>query len=438
MLVCAILVVLPAAANAATVSESFSSPTIPLNGTRTLTFTIDNPDASQHSLAFADALPAGLQVVGTPTTTCGVGVPVTTGPSNISFIGTFSDTPGCVVSASVQGVQVGHWDDPVAVTFDGVSVNLDASVNVLQPPAISAAFGTTLLGVHGTTPLTFTLTNPNQSFALTGVAFTDTLPAGLVLAGQPAAADGCGGTLTAAAGTDSLGLGGGQIGPGATCTVSATVAALAAGTLTDTSTQILSTEGGIGNTAAAALTVIGAPTVTMASPGRGRVYAYGQKVRAAFSCTDDPAGPGIRACTGSLPSGSLINTRQVGSHRFTVTATSFDGGTASHTVLYSVAPDNRVKLRRARGRANGSISFGVTVPGRGTLRVVETAPGHVVFARHRFSLRHAGLVRATIEPSPRSRAMLARRHSLRLTVRVTYTPRGGTARTTSFRVPVGG
>jgi hypothetical protein len=350
VLVCAGLMVLPAMASAATISESFSPSATPLTDTSTLTFTVDNPDTLPHAVSFDDALPGGVQLPGTPTTSC-PGVPTSTGPSDLGYAGTIGPQSTCTVSATVRGVQPGGWDNPVSMAIDagiGGTAATDASIDVVAPPSISVAFGTTLLGLDGVTPLTFTITNPNPTFALTGVSFTETLPTGTVIAAQPAADNTCGGTLTADTGTDSIGLSGGQLAPG-TCTVSATVVATATGMLTETTTQVTSTEGGIGNAASAALTVIGAPTVALSSPVPGHTYAFGHEVRAAFSCADDANGPGIKSCVGSVPNGSLIATGKAGTHSFTVTATSLDGGVASDTVFYSVAPDNRFTVSKRHG-----------------------------------------------------------------------------------------
>jgi hypothetical protein len=425
----------PAVASAATISQAFSPASIPLNGAATLTFTLEDPDQSLHAVSFDDTLPDGLRVVGTPTTTCGPPALATTGgPSDVAFNDAALTDPSCTVTASVQGVQSGHWDDPVPnATIDLGSAPTDAAVDVVAPPSISAAFGTTLLGLDGSTPLTFTITNPNPAFALSGVTFTNSLPAGLVIAGQPAA-NSCAGTLTAVTGTDSLGLSGGQLPPGATCSVSATIVATATGTLTDTTTQVLSTEGGIGNPATAALTVIGAPTITLSAPAAGHVYAFGQKVPAVFSCADDPNGPGIGSCRGTVASGALIATGQAGAHSFTVTATSLDGGVASDTVFYSVAPDNRFTVSRPHVHSDGSIDLVAKLPGPGRVTLLEKIAGaRFVFAHATASARRAGKLQLTIRPTARGRRAVQHGHGLRVTTTLGYTPTGGAQRTTRIR-----
>jgi uncharacterized repeat protein (TIGR01451 family) len=438
VLVLAGAMALPAGASAQspTITESFSPGSFPLGDTTTLTFTISNPDASVHSVNFDDTLPAGMQLVtGSQTTTCALPAVVMSGNSrDLSFTDPVLADTSCTVSASLQGVQPGFWDNSVDVSIDAnPPTPIDASIDVVAPPSLSVAFAQSPLGLDGTTPLSFTITNPNPSFALSGVAFTDTLPAGLVIIGQPG--DTCGGAVTAVAGTDSIGLSDGQLSPGSSCTVSALVAATIIGALSDTTTQVLSTEGGMGNTASASLTVVGPPVILLSAPASGQ-YQFGQAVRALYSCTD-PSGPGIASCAGTVPSGSLIDTSKAGPHTFTVTATSKDGGVAGDIAFYTVAPDNRFTVAKPRIHSGGSVGYSLKLPGPGRITVLETVAGsRTVFARGSAVARRAGTVRFTLKPSARGRQALRQKHALRLTVTVGYTPTRGTQRTARLQLRV--
>jgi len=413
-----------AAAATPTITESFSPASVALNGTSTLTFAIDNSqDTLVHAISFDDALPTGVQIVpGSQKTTC-VGLPPSAGSGDLAFTGTVPPMSTCTVSATAQGAQAGHWDDPVSVTVDLGSVNTDASIDVVAPPSISAAFGTSLLGLDGTTTLTFTITNPNPSFSLSGVGVTDTLPAGLVIAGQPS--NTCGGSVAGDPGSNNVGLSDGQIPPASNCAVSAAVAATGTGALTDMTTQVFSTEGGIGNTASAGLTVIGAPTVSLLSPVGGRTYAFGQRVRADYSCADDPYGPGISSCAGDVANGALIDTSKAGAHTFTVTAMSRDGGVDTEIAFYTVAPDNRFTVGRGHVRPDGSVGYTIRVPGPGAVTVVESV-GARTFARGQATARRAGNVRLKLRPAASGRLAVQQGHVKRVSVTVAFTPRGGT------------
>lgn len=116
-------------------------------------------------------------------------------------------------------------------------------------PTIAKAFVPRSILVNGTTTLTFTLANPNAATALTGVSFTDTLPAGLVVAMPNGLVTTCSGTVTAVAGTGSIELVNGSLAAGSSCTITASVTGLAGGLKPNTTGAVTSAEGGTGATA---------------------------------------------------------------------------------------------------------------------------------------------------------------------------------------------
>lgn len=78
------------------------------------------------------------------------------------------------------------------------------------------------------------------------------------------------------------------------------------------------------------------PTINVSSPTAGGSYLLNQAVNANYACTD--GGSGVATCTGTVASGSPINTASVGSKSFTVNATDNVGNVApTQTVSYSVA-----------------------------------------------------------------------------------------------------
>ena len=120
-------------------------------------------------------------------------------------------------------------------------------------PTIAKSFAPTTLTVNGTTALTFTLTNLDLSIALTGVAFSDNFPAGLVVATPDGVINTCGGVANAVSGAASVSLAGVTIAANSSCTLSVDVAATQAGTLANTTDQVTATGTLPGNTASATL-----------------------------------------------------------------------------------------------------------------------------------------------------------------------------------------
>jgi hypothetical protein len=92
------------------------------------------------------------------------------------------------------------------------------------------------------------------------------------------------------------------------------------------------------------------PTITITAP-TNTVYARKQTVLANYVCADEQSG--VATCTGSVPSGSPIDTATVGVKSFTVTATDQAANSASRSVSYTVAYDFCVLLQLTRDAERG-------------------------------------------------------------------------------------
>jgi len=172
---------------------------------------------------------------------------------SITCTATYTVTAGDVTFGSVT--------NHASATADGVTSNTDSKtvtiIGGISPPSIAKAFSPNPIAVGGVSTLTFTVTNPNAGTALTGVAFTDSFPAGLQVAATPSATTtGCGApTFAPAAGNTSLSFSGGTIAASGTCTVTVAVTATTTGSKANTTGNVTSTNGGTGNTGSDTLTV---------------------------------------------------------------------------------------------------------------------------------------------------------------------------------------
>jgi uncharacterized repeat protein (TIGR01451 family) len=303
-------------AAAPTITKAFGAASIPLNGFTSLSFTITNPAANTiplTGLALIDTLPAGM-VISTPnglTGSCGAGTIFASAGSGSASLagGTLAANASCTFSVNVTGTATGVLSNTTAAISSNESgvgtTSNTASVSVLMPPTIAKSFGTPTISLTGRTGLTFTITNPNASAALFGVTFTDNLPAGLAIATPNGLAGVCGtGTVAATAGTGSVSLAAGTIPASSSCSFSVNVTATAGGSLVNTTGTVSATNGGTGNTATAAITVL-VPDLTITKSHTGN-FKQGQ-TGAAYSITVSNAGTvassGVVTMTDILPTG---------------------------------------------------------------------------------------------------------------------------------------
>jgi uncharacterized repeat protein (TIGR01451 family) len=136
-----------------------------------------------------------------------------------------------------------------------------------SPPTIVKSFSAATVGLNESVTLTFTITNPNPAVDLTGVAFNDNMPAGLIIANPDSLAGSCDpGVITTFA--TSINMVGGVILANSSCTFSIDVLAITAGDQVNTTDPVTSVEGGTGGTATATVTVV-EPDLTVAMTHTG-------------------------------------------------------------------------------------------------------------------------------------------------------------------------
>ena len=148
---------------------------------------------------------------------------------------------------------------------------------------------------NSATSLRFTLFNAN-GFPLSGVAFADSLPAGLVVATPSGLSSSCGGTVTATEGAASVTLTGGDLAAYGPCTIALNVIGATAG-LKANSVTVSATAAGTGNTDTASLMVLGPPAITSAASAHFTVGSAGSFT---VTATGYPL-PTLRIVGGSLP-----------------------------------------------------------------------------------------------------------------------------------------
>ena len=115
------------------------------------------------------------------------------------------------------------------------------------------------------------------------------------------------------------------------------------------------------------------PRIWLPLPTNRAVYAQGQAVNSFYLCADGTGGPGLTSCAdqNGQGSGAAIDTSTLGSHTFTVTASSQDGQTSSASVTYRVVPAPAVA--HVVAHRGGVVTLQVTLYGPGTVNVLSTA-----------------------------------------------------------------
>ena len=170
-----------------TITKAFSTATVGLNLSTTLTFTITNPNPATDltGVGFNDNLPSGL-IIANPdslTGTCDPGV-ITPSATNINLVGaTILANSSCTFSIDVLAVATGdqiNTTDAVTSNEGGTGGTATATVTVVTPD-LTIALSHTGNFLRPQSGATYTITVSNAGTVDTTALITvnDTLPAGL-------------------------------------------------------------------------------------------------------------------------------------------------------------------------------------------------------------------------------------------------------------------
>ncbi|MBR9651489.1 autotransporter outer membrane beta-barrel domain-containing protein [Thalassovita aquimarina] len=236
-------------------SKTIVPDTVSLNGTSTMTYTIENPTSTVvSSIAFNETLPSGVQIASpaNAVTDCTAGtLTATAGGSSISLGGAFFTAAGsCTVTVDIQGAAAGSYTltSSGLTSSQGTSGVASAEFTVNAPPASSVSLTKVFSGdpvaPGGTVTLGFTLYNTNAADAATNISFTDDLDAmlsGTTMVSAPSEPCGAGSSIS---GSGLISLSNGSLAARAWCSFDVTVqipSGATTGTYTNTTSTVSAT-----------------------------------------------------------------------------------------------------------------------------------------------------------------------------------------------------
>ena len=289
-----------------------------------LTFTLTNLDSAAASdLGFTDDLDAvvsGLAATGLPVAACGGTLSTSNGGSTIILVGASlaaAGSPGDSCSFPVTllvpgGAPFGTFTNTTGdLVQSGISIGDPAVADLEIEPTIdfSKVFLPDTIGPSSTSLLEFTISNLDSGQLAEDVAFTDVLPAGVVIATPSSMFSDCAdGVLSAPDGGNTISLTGARLGAGATCSVTVNVTPAAPGVYDNETGELTSAIGG-GGTATATL------TVDAARPGFSKSFSPSSIPLGAtsiltftFDNSANASGVGNLNFNDVLPSGMMVAT----------------------------------------------------------------------------------------------------------------------------------
>lgn len=350
-------------------TQSFSPNTIGVGGTSQLTINLANSNALPITgAAFTDTLPANLVTSGTATTSC-TGGALTTNSGSIVLSGASIPTGGCTVTVNVTSStgNVSYSNPGIALTTtnDGNATGTAGTLTVLKPLAVTKSFAASTILPGGTTTQTITLDNVNTIASITGGAFTDTFPTGLLTSGTPTSTGcGAGATVTASNNGTTNGivtLSGATITTGTNCVITVNVTSSTTGSYTNTIPigAVTSTNAGSNSAAGSASLVVMAPPSISKSFSPNPVAVGSASVLTILITNPNPVAITGAAFTDTYPTGSgyaMTNTATPAGAIGNVAPTTGCSGTVT-------AANNGTKVQLSGGNipANGSCQVTVNV-----------------------------------------------------------------------------
>jgi uncharacterized repeat protein (TIGR01451 family) len=402
---------------APTVTKTFVTPSILLNGTSLLSIAITNTSGSTITgITFADTYPAGSGIVNTTNATavgaCNTGSAVGISGGNTVGMNNMTINAGltCTVSITVKGPIPGTWVNSTGlVTSGNAAAGGPASATltvVLPPPTIAKSYAAINVALNGSVNTSFLISNPN-TFGLSGISFADNLPAGLSATNGTTPT--CGGSLVITGGNTLTFTGGTLAASPATCTITVPVSGTAPGTQNNTTGVISSNESGSGLTSNPATVNVYAPptvtkgfapvsilvggtttmTITVTNPAGNPgnltgvsiddTYTGTLKNNAAGSVVCSSSGGSSATLTGGVNNGTTVGFK---------TGTIVPGGTCTITqsVTATTTANNTTGLSAATGplTLTGTAAGPVTLPVFQALQVTKTpnvstaTPGSII------------------------------------------------------------
>ena len=245
-----------------------SSPNpVGVNQPAALTFTISNKATATADMGFTDTLPVGVVIStpnglgGTCTSTGGAALvnTATAGTGVITVTGVdLAANAICTVIVNIQSASAGSYVNDTArisALAGGLTAATLADTLIVQATTLTKGFAPSTVNINTNSTLTFTITNGADTPGQTGLAFTETLPTGVVVAVAPLATQ-CGGTVAATVNTGIITVSGGVLAASqASCTISVAVRSASAGVYNNLPANVTGVSANIVNIATATLTV---------------------------------------------------------------------------------------------------------------------------------------------------------------------------------------